>query len=282
MVTSARTLCAAYRQPCSSFTGQAFNQQYPVFRLPSAWDVVYHPGSGFVRPDATRAFLHRLATAAHATVRHDAGKAQIDLSPTGVRVHVAGETLTGDLLIVSVGSWLPKILPNLPLAFRAERRVMAWYRPETPFGRTAGELPIFILDADGVWYGMPTPDGMIKIGNHKHFSEPIDPDQPTKDPDGADLQRLAPCAQNYFTGLSKMPVALKQCIYTLTDDHHFVIDRHPQHPHVLIFSCCSGHGFKYAPEYGAIAADLVSGKPRSDLAPFSLKRTGPATVRFNT
>src|SRR5215471_694434 len=31
IVTSARTLCAEYRQPCSSFTGQAFSQQYPVF-----------------------------------------------------------------------------------------------------------------------------------------------------------------------------------------------------------------------------------------------------------
>jgi sarcosine oxidase len=30
---------------------------------------------------------------------------------------------------------------------------------------------------------------------------------------------------------------------------------------VVVVSCCSGHGFKFAPEIGRLAADLAMGEP---------------------
>ena len=47
------------------------------------------------------------------------------------------------------------------------------------------------------------------------------------------------------------------CLYTNLPDGHFLIDRHPAHPEVLLVSPCSGHGFKFCPVIGEIAADLV-------------------------
>ena len=40
-------------------------------------------------------------------------------------------------------------------------------------------------------------------------------------------------------------------------DEHFVIDRDPGAPEVLLLSPCSGHGFKFASVVGEIVADLV-------------------------
>src|SRR5216684_1682193 len=54
MAQAAENLCRQYQQPFQLFTGSAFNRQYPHFNLPSNWQVVYQPGSGVVRPDATR------------------------------------------------------------------------------------------------------------------------------------------------------------------------------------------------------------------------------------
>ena len=73
---------------------------------------------------------------------------------------------------------------------------------------------------------------------------------------------------------------MKSCIYTITPDHHFLIDRLPREPRVLIFSCCSGHGFKYAPAYGEIAADLAAGRDRPELAALALSREARAATRF--
>lgn len=279
IVIEAERLCSEYRQTPQICTGEAFNRSCPGFNLPSDWRVVYQKSSGIVQPDATRKFLHEMARASGATIL-SASQARLE-SPEDLRVNVAGKSLKGDILIVAAGCWLARLFPDLPLALRPERRVMAWYRPMVPENLLGRRFPIFCLDADGGWYGMPTPSGELKIGHDKHLSQGIDPDQQLMAPDAADEQKLAPCIRTLFTGFQEKPTQLKSCIYTLVDDHHFIIDWHPRHSNILIFSCCSGHGFKYAPEYGEIASDLLTGKPR-DVSAFSFQRKGSGATRFSS
>ena len=47
------------------------------------------------------------------------------------------------------------------------------------------------------------------------------------------------------------------CLYTLSPDRHFVIDRHPEFANVVIAGGFSGHGFKFAPIVGELVADLT-------------------------
>ena len=47
------------------------------------------------------------------------------------------------------------------------------------------------------------------------------------------------------------------CMYTLTPDRHFVLDRHPHHPNVVYACGFSGHGFKFATVIGEVLADLA-------------------------
>jgi sarcosine oxidase len=66
------------------------------------------------------------------------------------------------------------------------------------------------------------------------------------------------------------------CLYTVTPDFGFVIDRHPASERVLIASPCSGHGFKHSAAIGeALAQIVVDGTSRLDLSSFSLKRFAP-------
>jgi sarcosine oxidase len=63
------------------------------------------------------------------------------------------------------------------------------------------------------------------------------------------------------------------CVYTNAPDGDFLIDRHPEAPHVLIVSACAGIGFKFAPAVGEVVAGLVTGSgTRFDLAPFGFER----------
>jgi sarcosine oxidase len=280
LIHAAETLCTQYAQPCQVLGGRAFNRRFPHFSLPADWRVVYQPSSGFVRPDATRTFLHKMAREDGARLRHGVHVQGMDASSSGVTVWTQDETIKCDTLVVAAGSWLPKLLPELQLSLTTERRVLAWFQPQADEELSDGRFPIFCLDADGGWYGMPTPDGTIKIGHDKHLREQIDPDEELPLPDARDAAELSPCIRDYLTGFLEQPVAMKSCIYTLTDDHHFVIDRHPMHANILIFSCCSGHGFKYAPVYGEIASDLVDDKQRPEFDFFRLKRSGTVATRF--
>jgi glycine/D-amino acid oxidase-like deaminating enzyme len=47
------------------------------------------------------------------------------------------------------------------------------------------------------------------------------------------------------------------CLYTLTPDEHFIVDRHPVFRNVVFGAGFSGHGFKFAPLIGTALADLV-------------------------
>jgi sarcosine oxidase len=257
---SAKALSDQHGFACELLSGAAFNKTNPKLNLPPDWEVAFQPQSGYVRPDATRTFLHKMARSAGATLRHET---RVDIeypAGGGVAVRAGEETVQGDILIVAAGSWLPRLMPELDLRLSTERRVLAWFEPKQPSASGGLDMPIFLLDADGGWYGMPTPDGRLKIGHDKHLGETIDPDRPLREPGAVDAAKLVPCIERYFQGFATEPSAMKSCIYTITPDHHFIIDRPPDRDNVILFSCCSGHGFKFAPAYGKFALDLVTGK----------------------
>jgi sarcosine oxidase len=68
-------------------------------------------------------------------------------------------------------------------------------------------------------------------------------------------------------------VKAKTCLYTMTPDGDFIIDRLPGAPRVVVASPCSGHGFKFAPAIGEILADLATtGATTRDISRFALAR----------
>jgi sarcosine oxidase len=280
MVQAAQELCFRYEQPFEEMSGDTFSRRFPRFRLPSDWRVVHQPLSGVVRPDATRSFLHAMARNAGARLMHETPVLGIVADARGVTVRAGDEAVRGDFLVVAAGSWLPKLLPEVGLKLSTERRVLAWHEGEAAADLMDGRLPAFVIDDDGGWYGMPTPGGRLKIGHDKHFRQRIDPDAAPMAVDATDVEFLSHCIPRYLTGFREEASELKSCIYTITEDHHFLIDWHPEHANVLMFSCCSGHGFKYAPVYGAMAADLISGNDRADLAQFRLGREVGRATRF--
>ena len=281
LVQAAEQLSANCDLPFEVLDGAAYNRRHPHFRLPAEWRVVYQPSSGYVRPDATRTFLHQLAREAGARMLHETSVLEIEAAADRVAVRTAHEVVSGDFLVVAAGSWLPGLFPELRLALTVERRVIAWFQPLVPEDLSNRRFPIFCLDAGGGWYGMPTPDRRVKVGHDKHFRQRIDPDAPPIPADGEDAAMLSRCVREYLAGFAVEPSEMKPCLYTLTEDHHFLIDWHPSHANMLLFSCCSGHGFKYAPAYGEIAADLVAGKARPELDLFRLSRGGVGVTRFS-
>ena len=47
------------------------------------------------------------------------------------------------------------------------------------------------------------------------------------------------------------------CLYTMTPDDDFIVDRHPEFNTVVFAAGFSGHGFKFAPLIAVALADLV-------------------------
>ena len=65
------------------------------------------------------------------------------------------------------------------------------------------------------------------------------------------------------------------CMYTMTPDEHFVVDRHPEHPQVAFAAGLSGHGFKFTSALGEALADLaLEGTTSASIGFLSSRRAG--------
>ena len=76
--------------------------------------------------------------------------------------------------------------------------------------------------------------------------------------------------------LDPAPVRGVACTYTSTPDRDFLVGTLPGLPNVTVLAGFSGHGFKFAPVIGEIAADLATtgatGHPVEGFAPGRLLR----------
>ncbi len=74
-------------------------------------------------------------------------------------------------------------------------------------------------------------------------------------------------------GVSNRCLRSSVCLYTVTPDHKFVIDYHPEYKNVIVASPCSGHGFKHSAAIGEILSQLAAtNKSSYDISAFSITR----------
>jgi sarcosine oxidase len=76
-----------------------------------------------------------------------------------------------------------------------------------------------------------------------------------------------------LAGVTPRVAQAAACLYTVTPDRRFIIDRHPEQDRVYVISACSGHGFKHSAGIGNVVAEMMTeGRSSIDLAPFSISR----------
>jgi len=170
---------------------------------------------------------------------------------------------------------MPGHAPLLAPCAVPERQVLVWMQPKRPELFTPQRFPVFNLTVEeGRWYGFPV-FGVpgFKYGRWHHLEEHIDPDLMDREAHPRDEKLLRELAERYFPDAAGPTLSLKACIFTNTPDEHFILDRHPDHPQVVLASPCSGHGFKFCSVIGEILADLAQhGSSKHDLALFKLAR----------
>ena len=129
-----------------------------------------------------------------------------------------------------------------------------------------GKLPVFAIDnPDGsLHYGFPMmPENPgFKFAHHTP-GIPTDPDRVIRDVLPADEASFRPALRRFLPTADGPLLSMRTCLYTNSPDHHFIIDRHPDHPRVTIACGFSGHGFKFASVVGKVLAELaMEGKAR--------------------
>ena len=252
----------------------ALMRQYPAFRVPSDHVAVFQPDGGFIEAATGIAMHLKLAQANGAQLRIGETVRAIEPRGKGVRIVTDRATIGAGAVIVAAGPWVMRVLPDTRLPLRVTRQVLGWFKPHDVSLLPDGH-PVFLLESrHGLHFGIPFGEEPgLKLGKHYHADETVDPDACNQTVSAADEALIRPALAEYLPAANGPMVAAKTCLYTMTPDGDFIIDRVPGAPNVLIASPCSGHGFKFAPVIGEILTDLATkGTTGHDISRFRLGR----------
>ena len=228
--------------------------------------VLFHPHGGRVHADQRsprssgrrRRMVPTSGTACASSrscrVRPVSRSAARDAAWTARRAVVAAGAWTGSLLADLVA--LPRLTVTLeqPAHFPPRDAAATWpsFIHHLSDARTrTGATP------RGA-YGLAGPDG-VKVGLHA-VGPLVDPETDERAVDARRLRELQDYVGAWIPGADVDHPSATPCLYTLTDNADFVIDRVGP---VVAAAGFSGHGFKFAPEIGRILADLALGTGRA-------------------
>jgi sarcosine oxidase len=250
----------------------AIRQRFPGFKVADGDSAYFEPESGILFPEkGVRVQLH--AAARHGARLHTNEIVQrFDAQSTGVEVVTDKATYSADKIVVSAGPWLPDMLPkSLSRQFTIRRQVLLWFalKGGEPIERYKPDaFPVFYwqLPRKQALYGFPwidTDEPAIKVATEQYdvttTANTIDRNV-TPDEIAAVYDEYV---ADFMPGVGPRCIKSATCMYTCTEDTHFVIDTMPGEPRVIVASPCSGHGFKHSPAIGeGIAELLTQGRPK--------------------
>jgi sarcosine oxidase len=267
--------CADHDLPHEVLTGDQVAVRFPAFRLPPELEVVHQADGGFLVPERCIVAHVEGALAAGATLRARERVLEWDTTANGVRLRTERGEIEAERVVLTAGAW-SESLARLPQgSVRAVRQALAWFQPSRPELFTPATMPVFNLILDEQhYYGFPA-HGIpgVKLGRYERQGESSDPDGISREPTLEDERPLRAFAERYLPDGDGPIVALKTCLFELSPDEHFLIDRHPESENVVVAAGFSGHGFKFCSVVGEILADLViEGSTPHDIDLFRLSR----------
>jgi sarcosine oxidase len=224
--------------------------------------VMFHPDGGVLDPERAMTAMRGIAAARGAQIRYGSPVLRVEADDAGATVHTADRSWRAPVVIVAAGAWLEPLLGGqVPLPPLVVTQAQAFhFAPRAP-----GPWPVFIYHDEVARYGLPAGrdgevPGAVKIGEHGLGTVTTG--------DGRDgivspaaRDRVRAFARERLGGLDPAPVGEVTCLYTTTGSNDFILDRYGP---FVVCSPCSGHGAKFAPLVGEIAADLACGVAAPD------------------
>lgn len=264
--------------PYEWIDGAEIRSRWPAF---AAGDIVtddvmgvYSPQTGIVPAGPGTRVMQELATARGAVLHGNTPVRAI--RPVGGEVDIVTDdgVMRVGSVVITADAWTNKVLADLdlriPLAVLKEQ---VSYFPQADLSRfSVGRFPVWIWMDDPSFYGFPVFGDLAAVkGAEDCGGREVDPDLRTFDPDTGMEGRLGSFMERLVGGRFAAP-RTTTCLYTLTSDRDFVLDRLPGHPHVSV-ALGAAHGFKFASWFGRTLAGLACGdEVGPELAPFSFTR----------
>jgi sarcosine oxidase len=246
--------------PFELLDADEIRRRWPQWQLDEATTGLFQADGGLADPIRGNRAHRDLAVRRGATLRErtpvsrirDAGGAEYEV------VTADGGAYRSPRIVIAADAWTNDLLTNvdrrLPLTITKEQ--VTYFACPDPAAYDPDRFPIWIWQDEPCFYGFPTygeagPKVAQDVGG-----EVVSPETRTFDRDEAAFERVEAFMERHLPGALGPPILTRTCLYTLTPDRDFVVDRLPDAPGVAVV-LGAAHGFKYASVLGRILAELV-------------------------
>ena len=258
------------------------SRRWPAFSLPDGTTAIHQARTGIVPAAAGTAAMARRARDLGATLHYNTRVEAIVPGADSVDLVTADGVVSAGRVVVTADAWTAGLLAplgvDLPLTVTEEQ--VTYFTPPLPTDFGPDVFPVWIWMDEPSYYGFPT-YGEATVKAAQDCGGPIVTGDDRSGAVDDDMQeRLSAFMRRVIPG-SGTPIRSKRCLYTLTPDRDFVVDRLPGHPSVTV-GLGAAHGFKFAALFGRLLTDVaVEGESPYDLSAFRLDRpalTDPSYV----
>lgn len=246
---------------------------FPQFRLPPGWVALHQAGAGILSATHCVKTLVAQAVKRGAVLQENSRVLSVQPDGAGVRVEIDGpagrQTVLADQAVVAAGPWAGRFLDELGVSAAYTTPLRVTHQQLVYLEVSESARSLFAAERCPVYIGLPMPyfygfpiwerPGQIKVGREMD-GPAIDPDGECEVDPNAVAEVEAWVAQT-LVGVVPKAVSVEKCLYTLSPDGHFLIDRHPAYPQILLAAGFSGRGFKFVVTTGRLLADLAGSGP---------------------
>lgn len=254
-----RASAALHNLPIENLTAREAMQRFGGLKIADDHEAIYETRAGYL-------FVERAVEAHVEAARQLGAEAHFDERVLGwtvadgtVRVETERAKYEAKRLVIAAGAWSVPLLAELGIRLELRRKPLYWFPPRTDDYRAEGGFPGFLFDlAEGCFYGFPQIDERgVKVAEHSGGRVITDPGTVDRERDPADDVRVSGFVERHLPGVAPTPADHAVCMYTMSPDGHFILDRHPRHPEVAFVAGLSGHGFKFTCVLGEELARLA-------------------------
>lgn len=233
-------------------------RRFPQHRLADDESAVFDERAGFIRPEFAVLAAARCARSRGASIVTGTKVLGVESDDTGVVIRTSERDYRVRQAVLTPGPWMANFVPVLAAHVTPRKEVMTWYMATDPAAYDAERFPVFIRYGDPNTFGIPTLDGgSVKVAPSLQFAEFDDPDALDRNVAESEVTVVNQVVERHFPGLVPTPVRVSAYMDGYTTDGHAFVGRMPGSTNVWLLAGFSGHGFKMAPTFGEIAADLV-------------------------
>ncbi|MEV0162365.1 N-methyl-L-tryptophan oxidase [Nonomuraea fuscirosea] len=239
--------------PVEVLTGQDARDRVPEHPLRDGEVMVADPEAGHLRPEPAVVAAAAAAEQAGARIARYTPVTEVREDAAGVTVVTAEGEQRFTHAVLAPGPWARSLLPHEPIVAKAITSTWFPRRDESLFD--PGRCPIAIRVGEPAYSCFPSVDGAgVKVNLHVPWQEIGSPESLARSVPAAYVRQVSRAVAATLPGLRPDPVRVATYADAFTPDGHGLLGRRGR---TVVAAAFSGHGFKLAPVFGDIVADLV-------------------------